>query len=76
MKAIHIRDVEPWVLSRIRSRARMHHRSVQGELRAILEDAARRTPEDNDIDPDELITVSRPDTGTWRREEVYGDTAR
>lgn len=54
----------------------MHHRSVQGELRAILEDAARRTPEDNDIDPDELITVSRPDTGTWRREEVYGDTAR
>ena len=54
----------------------MHHRSVQGELRAILEDAARSTRGDDDADPDELITVSQPDAGTWRREEMYDDAAR
>ncbi len=76
MKSIHIRDVEPWVLQRLRRRAQLHHRSMQGELRAILEEAARRTPELDDVDSDDIVTVSVPESGAWTREEMYGDDAR
>jgi plasmid stability protein len=54
----------------------MHHRSMQGELRAILQEAADRVPETEEPDPDELITVSSSSQGTWRREDMYNDQAR
>ncbi|MFO8064123.1 MAG: Arc family DNA-binding protein [Spirochaetia bacterium] len=76
MKSLHIRDVDPWVLQRLRRRAELHHRSMQGELRAILEEAARRTPESDTIDPNEIITVSVAERGPWNREDIYDDNAR
>jgi plasmid stability protein len=76
MKSIHIRDVDPWVLERLKRRADLHHRSMQGELRAILEEAARLTPESNHVDPNEIITVSAAESGPWKREDIYGDDAR
>lgn len=76
MKSLHIRNVDDPVLERLRRRAQMHHRSLQGELRAILEEAAelvpdRRTPEELD-----LVKVSIPEAGSWSREMIYDDDAR
>ena len=44
MPAVHVRDVDDAVLDALRARAARSHRSLQGELRAILEEAARDTP--------------------------------
>lgn len=76
MRSIQIRDVDPDVLRRLQRLARLHHRSMQGELRAILEEVAHRAPETEDFDPNGLITVSVGGNTTWRREEAYGDDAR
>jgi hypothetical protein len=37
-----IKDVRPEVLNRIKARATANHRSLQGELSAMLEQTARR----------------------------------
>ena len=76
MKSLHIRGVDPAVVSRLRRLARMHHRSMQGELRAILAAAAEKVPDSEDADPDQLVTVHLPGTTSWNREEIYGDDAR
>jgi plasmid stability protein len=39
-----IKDVPDVVADRLRARARRHHRSLQGELRAILDEATSRVP--------------------------------
>ena len=44
MSAIHITQVAPETLQALKRLARSHHRSLQGELRAILERAARMAP--------------------------------
>jgi hypothetical protein len=75
MKSVHIRDVDPEVLQRLRRLARLHHRSLQGELRTILEDAARRLP-DESLSELNLYTVSEEPGSSWRREEIYNDDAR
>jgi plasmid stability protein len=75
-KSVHIRDVDPDVLRRIQRLARLHHRSMQGELRAILEEVARRAPDSDDYDPDGLITVDVGGDTTWRRADTYTDDAR
>ena len=74
MKSIHIREVSPWVLERLKRRARLRNRSLQGELHAILE-AAAELPQPGDGAGFELLTVSvggKP----WSRQELYGDDAR
>jgi plasmid stability protein len=73
MKSIHVRDVDPVVLKRLQILARLHHRSVQGEIRAILAEAARRAPEDRDLNQMDLVTVETDATGTFRREDIYDD---
>ena len=79
MKSLHIRDVDETILERLKLLAQLHHRSMQGEIRAILEDAARRAPEraEATVRPLNINTVS---TGsgytTWHRQEIYGDEAR
>ncbi|TVR70899.1 MAG: hypothetical protein EA427_05155 [Spirochaetaceae bacterium] len=73
MKSIHVRDVDPGVLRRLQTLARLHHRSVQGEIRAILAEAARRAPEDGDLNQMDLATVETGAPGTFRREEIYDD---
>jgi len=41
MPAIHIRDVDDAVISALKERAARHHRSLQGEVRTILEAAVQ-----------------------------------
>ena len=43
MAQVLIRDLDPEVLETLKERARRNHRSLQGELKAILEVAARGT---------------------------------
>jgi plasmid stability protein len=40
MSQVLIRDLAPEVLEHLKSRARLHGRSLQGELKVILESAA------------------------------------
>ncbi len=75
MKSILIRDVEPQVLERIKRLARSHRRSLQGEIHAILDQAARLAPEETG-DALELVTVNTGGTSSWNREEIYANQGR
>jgi len=41
MPAIHVRDVDDAILTALKARAARNHRSLQGEIRAILDEAVR-----------------------------------
>ena len=56
--------------------ARSHHRSLQGELRVILERAARMAPSEGATTEFKLVTVRTGFTGSWSREEIYGGDGR
>ena len=75
MKAIHLRNIPESTLERFKRQARLHHRSLQGELHAIIERAAAR-PLPGDGGP-LLLRAVRTDGGQdWSREAMYGDDAR
>ena len=79
MKSLHIRDVDEIVVKRLRILAQLHHRSVQGEIRAILEEATQRAPADMPVEirPLDIETVSTGTSGAaWNRQDIYGDDAR
>jgi plasmid stability protein len=79
MRSLHIRDVEETILERLKLLARLHHRSVQGEIRAILEEASRLAPmhDQTAVRPLSITTVSAGnETASWDRQEIYGDDAR
>jgi plasmid stability protein len=76
MKSLHIRDVESATLSRLKRLAKNHHRSLQGELREILEHAAKMAPPEPEEPDIKLVTVSTKGKANWRREEIYGDQDR
>lgn len=76
MKSVHIRDINDSVLARLKRLAAMHHRSLQGELRAILEEASSRAPDGDRYDDLDLVTVETGRDGSWSRDELYGDDAR
>jgi len=42
MPALHVRDLDDAVITVLKERARRHHRSLQGEVRFILESAVGR----------------------------------
>ena len=75
MKSLLIRDLNPQIYGAIKKLAEAHHRSMQGELHAILERAAKMAPP---AKPDELdlITVSTGNTSGWSRKEMYGPEGR
>ena len=75
MNAVHITQIRPETVSALKRLARSHHRSLQGELRVILERAARMAPE-GAADELKLVTVKTGYTGSWRREEIYGADGR
>ena len=76
MKSILIRDIDPEILTALKRLARNHHRSLQGELHAILEKEAKMAATqagDNELD---LVTVRTKGKSTWSREELYGNQGR
>lgn len=73
MKSIHIRDVPDPVLERLKRRASLHHRSLQGELHRLLEEAARMPfPEEGDAGLT-LKTVRTRGAKNWSRVAIYED---
>jgi plasmid stability protein len=53
MSDVLIRDIEPTTLDRIKAKAKRNHRSVQAELRRIIEAAA------DDLDISEELELMR-----------------
>ena len=76
MSAVHITQIHPDTISALKRLARSNHRSLQGELRAILERAARMAPPDTAKDEFRLVTVKTGCAGSWSREEIYGADCR
>ena len=72
MSSIHIRDVAPETLQALKRLARIHHRSLQGELHTILERVARMAPPDETVRTLSLVTVKTGHTTSWSRDEIYG----
>lgn len=72
MKSIHIRGVPEATIERLKRRAIRHHRSLQGELQFLLEEAARQpTAEESTVFS--LHTVTTRGTQNWSREGIYED---
>lgn len=46
---------------------------MQGEVKAILEEAVRKMPEASQEEELDLITVSTGNTDAWRRGDYYDD---
>ena len=76
MPGVHVRDVPPETLRALSRRARAHHRSVQGEIRAILDAAARAAPPEQGYPPIRLHHVEVGSGVPWNREDIYGDEGR
>ncbi|MDE0061852.1 MAG: hypothetical protein OXP09_09935 [Gammaproteobacteria bacterium] len=76
MSSIHIREIEPATLAALKRLARIHHRSLQGELRAILAREARLAPPEEDTRSLDLVTVNTGLATSWNRDEIYGPEGR
>ncbi len=76
MSSIHIREIDSNTLHALKRLARRHHRSLQGELHAILERAARMAPPDEEARMLDLVTVKTGHTTSWSRDEIYGTDGR
>jgi plasmid stability protein len=78
MPALHVRELDDVVVEALKERARRNHRSLQGEVRSILEAAA------GDIDSPEtgggrrlrLRTVSVGRAHRFSRDVLYDDGNR
>ena len=72
MKSIHIRNVPPETLAALKRRAESHRRSLQGELLAILDRAAKLAPPE----AFEELDLHFVETGTSHsitRDDIYED---
>ena len=76
MKSVNIRNIDPLVLDALKRSAKANHRSLQGELHAILERAAKSAPADETMGEMELVTVQTQRKGSFTREEMYEDDGR
>lgn len=70
MKSIHVRGVPEQTIERLKRRAVRHHRSLQGELQALLEEAAKQFSAD-DNPYFSIKTVRTRGTQNWSREGIY-----
>ena len=59
----------------LRERAKRHGRSLEQELRAIL-DVAQNSLDPAPLPPIQLTTVRTAGSSTWSREEIYVDEGR
>ena len=76
MKSLHIRNIDEKTLECLKRLARNHQRSLQGELRTILTNAARMAPPDPGNNEPKLITVKTGVKATWSRKEIYENHSR
>lgn len=80
MPAIHVREIPDETLAALKRRAAAHHRSLQMELREILDRAALEAPSEDRLPSiaEELTMASNvpPSRDMWGREEIYGDDGR
>jgi len=72
MKSLHIRDVSEQTIERLKRRASRHHRSLQGELQVLLEEAAKQVVS-GDSSEFSLHTVRTHGNQDWSREGIYED---
>lgn len=72
MKGLLVRNLDEGILERLKRRARARHRSLQGEIHAILEEAANEPGEDTD-QPIDLVLVNTKGQQDWSREAIYED---
>lgn len=71
-----MRDIPEDTLLALKRRAKAHHRSVQGEIRAILAEAALASPPADGYPPIRLTHVEIGGEQPWTREDMYGDGGR
>ncbi|MBN1961224.1 MAG: hypothetical protein JW841_09770 [Deltaproteobacteria bacterium] len=76
MPGIHIRDLSELAIKALKRRAIAHRRSVQGEVRVILEEAARAAPPENGYEPIQLYYTEVGNEQVWTREDFYDDKSR
>jgi plasmid stability protein len=76
MPALHIRNVSEEVVAALKRRAAAHDRSLQQELLNVLRDVAQDAPPAEPRPPVELTPSTVRGSGSWRREEIYGDDER
>lgn len=87
MSALAIREIDDHVVEALKQRAANHHRSLAGEIRAILTDVANGVPvELAGLTPEEVAQRSKraaelsfsyaPSASTASRDEIYGDDGR
>ena len=80
MPNLHVQDLPEEVLEALKRRAAAHRRSLQIELREILERAAHEAPPATPLPSvaDELTMASPApqSSSTWTRDEIYGDDGR
>jgi len=72
MKSLHIRDVPEQTIERLKRRASRHHRSLQGELQVLLEEAAKQVVSGDSLEFS-LHTVRTHGNQDWSREGLYED---
>jgi plasmid stability protein len=72
MKSLHIRDVPEQTIERLKRRASQHHRSLQGELQVLLEEAAKQSVCGGGSEFS-LHTVRTQGNQDWSREGLYED---
>lgn len=74
MKSVHIRDLPEVTLEGLKRRAARHHRSLQKEIHAVLEEAAKMAPIEEIASPRlglHLVNTGRDDA--WDRNAFYED---
>lgn len=73
MPALHIRNVSEETVARLKARASSHGRSLEAELRLVLDDAATQPRWRRRRGPLNLITVDMGRTEPFNREDYYPD---
>lgn len=77
MPAVHVRNLDDAVIDALKRRAEANHRSLEGELRHILEEAVQGTaPPGRRARRLNLHTVDVGRPTRFRRAEIYGDDER
>ena len=76
MPALHIRNIDDAVIAVLKARAARNHRSLQGEVRKLLEAAADRPPGRRGRRRLRLRVVSVGRVPSYSRDVIYEDDDR